>query len=138
MDFVQTLQTFERLVEKHPDAPVKLVEEKANGAALISMLKRKIPGIVPVVPKESKSARAHAVAPYYEAKNVFYPHPSVCSWIGDHETEMTSFPFGRNDDRVDAETQAMNRFFGNSADAWTSDDFETYNGNDTMIETMEW
>ena len=138
MDFVQTLATFKELVNKHDDAPVKLVEEKANGAALIAMLNQEIPGIVPVVPKESKSARAHAVAPFYESKNVFYPHPTIAPWVLEHEAEMTSFPFGRNDDRVDAETQAMQRFYQGQADSWTEDVGSNYNESSTFISNMDW
>ena len=139
MDFVQTLAEFEKLVAKHSDAPIKLVEEKANGAALISMLSKKIPGIVPVIPKESKTARAHAVTPYYEAGNIYYPHPSIAPWVGDHIVEMTSFPFGRNDDSVDAETQAIKRLMIGQADAWTSDPDDGYNeNNDNLIDSMEW
>lgn len=140
MDFPKTLEEFELLVNKHPDAPIKLVEEKANGAALISMLKKKIPGIVPVIPKESKIARAHAVSPFYEAGNILYPHESIAPWIGDHIVEMTGFPFFKNDDSVDAETQAVNRLLMGMADEWTSEDETNYNENETMIDIqqMEW
>jgi len=138
MDFTTTLTEFKALVEKHSDATIKLVEEKANGAALISMLSKSIPGIVPVIPKESKTARAHAVTPFYEAGNVFYPHESIAPWIGDHIVEMSAFPFGRNDDSVDAETQAISRFMIGQADAWTTEDGEEYNENETLIEQMEW
>jgi len=127
MDFTTTLREFKSIVAKHSDATIKLVEEKANGAALISVLSKQIPGIVPVIPKESKTARAHAVTPYYESGNVYYPDDSICDWIGDHITEMTAFPFGRNDDSVDAETQAIKRCMIGQADAWTLDDGEDYN-----------
>ena len=139
MSFTETLEQFKAIVAKHSDAPIKLVEEKANGAALISMLSKSIPGIVPVIPKESKTARAHAVTPYYESGNVYYPDESICSWVGDHIVEMTSFPFGRNDDSVDAETQAVSRLMIGQADAWTTDENDGYNStNDNLIDSMEW
>lgn len=138
MDFTTTLNEFQALVRKHPDATVKLVEEKANGAALISMLSKRIPGIVAVNPKESKTARAHAVTPFYESGNVYYPHESIAPWIGDHIAEMTAFPFGRQDDRVDTETQAISRFMIGQADTWTSDEDVDYNDNEDLNQAMEW
>lgn len=139
MDFTTTLREFKAIVAKHNDAPIKLVEEKANGAALISVLSKSIPGIVPVIPKESKTARAHAVTPYYESGNIYYPDDSICDWIGDHLVEMTAFPFGRNDDSVDAETQAIKRLMIGQADAWTLDDDEPYNEeDDDFNEELSW
>lgn len=139
MDFVKTVQQFERLCLKHPNATVKYVEEKANGAALISVLKEKIPGIVPVNPKESKSARAHAVAPYYEAGNIHYPDKSIAPWIEDHIQEIISFPFVKNDDRVDAETQAISKMLTGAAGEWTEDMVGDYNGiSDSIISDLNW
>lgn len=138
MDFTASLKRFAAFCKKHPDATVKLVEDKANGPALISVLSKKIPGIIAVEPKGGKVARANAVSPFFESGNVYYPHESVAPWIGDHINEMVFFPFSKNDDRVDSETQALARFFIGRADEWTDDDEEDYNEDDELIETMEW
>ena len=58
-----------------PNCEKIIIENKANGPAVISTLKSKIPGIVAYTPKESKVARATAVSPQFEAGNVFIPEP---------------------------------------------------------------
>ena len=50
-----------------------LVEEKANGAAIIDTVKNTIAGVIAFNPKDSKEARANAVAPQMEAGNVWIP-----------------------------------------------------------------
>lgn len=138
MDFKESVKEFVKFCNKHPDATAKLVEDKANGPALISVLSKKIPGLIPVEPQGSKVARANAVSPFYESGNVHYPDESLAPWIGDHVSEMVAFPFGKNDDRVDSETQALARFFIGQADEWTGDDDESYNGEENLIDSMEW
>jgi phage terminase large subunit-like protein len=54
---------------KWPQALLKLVEDKANGPAVIASLGRMVPGIVPEEPHGSKEARAAAVSPLVEAGN---------------------------------------------------------------------
>lgn len=138
MDFPESLKRFKAFCKKHPDATIKLVEDKANGPALISVLKNQIPGIIAVEPKGGKVARANAVSPFYESCNVFYPHESIAPWIGDHISEMVAFPFAKNDDRVDSETQAMARMFIGRADEWTEGDADEYTEDDNETESMEW
>jgi len=52
---------------------LKLVEDKANGPAVIATLRRTIPGLTAVNPKGDKVARARAVAPEVESGNVYLP-----------------------------------------------------------------
>lgn len=113
MDFVTTIQSIRNIVAKHPDATMKLIEDKANGSAIISMLRREIGGIVPVNPQGGKVARAHAVSPYIEAGNVYLPEDKP--WVHDFVEECAAFPNGQYDDDVDAMTQALNRFIYHSA-----------------------
>ena len=66
-------------------------------------------GIIPVTPKESKEARASAVATLWEAKNVYLPPPNLFPWVkDDFIPELLAFPAGAHDDQVDAMTQALN------------------------------
>lgn len=109
MDFTETLQAVRALTAKWPKARSKLIEDKANGQAVIDALKREIPGIIPVTPKESKEARAMAVQPFMEAGNVYLPDPSIAPWIHDFIEECAAFPNAAHDDQVDAMTQALNR-----------------------------
>lgn len=107
MGFTATLAAFRALADKWPQAQRKLVEDKANGPAVIDSLRHAVPGIIPVEPDGSKLARAHAVTTFFEAGNVHLPHPSVCGWSADYVAELTSFPAAAHDDQVDATTQAL-------------------------------
>jgi len=110
MDFVKTIQAFLSMNSKWPNAITKLVEDKANGPAVISMLAGKVGGIIPVQPEGSKAARAAAVTPLMEAGNVFLPHPLVYSWVNGYIDQCAAFPNGKNDDLVDETSQALKRF----------------------------
>ena len=93
---------------KHPKARGKLIEDAANGSAVIEMLKKEIPGIIPITPMGGKVVRASAVAPYLEAGNIYLPNPKNAPWIHDFIEECAAFPNGKHDDDVDAMTQAIN------------------------------
>jgi len=110
LNFPATLQAVKNLTAKWPNAFLKLIEDKANGPAVISTLTTQIPGLVPVNPEGGKEVRAHAVSSAAEAGNVFLPDPSIAPWINDFVEECAAFPNGANDDQVDGMTQALNRF----------------------------
>lgn len=108
MDFVKTLKVFINFANKHKNCNCWLVEDKANGTAIISTLKKYISGIIPITPKESKQERAYAITPYLEAGNIFFPKNQ--NFTKDLEEEMLQFPAGAHDDTVDSMTQALNYF----------------------------
>jgi predicted phage terminase large subunit-like protein len=108
-DFPETVKQFRRLSAKWPQAVLKIVEDKANGPAVIASLANEIAGIVPEQPDGSKEARASAVAAVIEAGNVWLPSPDLAPWIGDLIEEAAAFPNGAHDDQVDALTQALKR-----------------------------
>ena len=107
--FTETVDAFKSLADRWPEALEKLVEDAANGPAVIDSLKRRLPGIIPVRPEGSKVARAYAVTPAWEAGNVLLPDPRAHLWVRDFESELLQFPAGAHDDQVDAMTQALNR-----------------------------
>lgn len=88
-------------------APRILIEDKANGPAVIDALKREVSGIIPVEPDGSKEARAHAITALFEAGNVLLPDRSLAPWVDEYRLELTRFPSGAHDDQVDATTQAL-------------------------------
>jgi len=108
-DFVATLTEVENMTKKWPEATLKLVEDKANGPAVISALRSRIVGLVPVEPQGDKVARAYAVTPIFESGNVWFPHPAIAPWVKELELELMQFPLGANDDDVDALTQGLLR-----------------------------
>lgn len=109
MDFPETCRQVRQLAAKWPQAVLKLVEDKANGSAVIAQLRHTVPGIVPEEPQGSKTARAVAVAPLAEARNVWLPSPELAPWVGDLIEECAGFPHAKHDDRVDALSQGLNR-----------------------------
>jgi predicted phage terminase large subunit-like protein len=109
MDMPATKEAVRALSERWPKAGAKLVEDKANGPAVIQELKHDIPGLIEVQPEGGKVARAHAVSPMIESGNVYLPHPALAPWVEDFIEETAAFPNGRHDDQVDAMTQALNR-----------------------------
>ena len=104
--FVESLGAVRRLLARaqaYTRGAVRvLVEDKANGPAVIDVLKREIPGIVPVQPEGSKEARAHSVTPLFESGNVVLPDASVAPWVNDFRLELLRFPSGAHDDMVDS------------------------------------
>lgn len=110
MGFVATLAAFKAQAAKWPQASRKLVEDKANGPAVIDTLKSTLWGILPIEPDGSKVARAHAVTAMFESGNVYLPDPQAFPWVRQYITELTQFPSVAHDDQVDATTQAL-RFF---------------------------
>lgn len=107
MSFTSTLKAVKRMADEFPGGLRKLVEDKANGPAVIDSLKKTVAGLVPVEPDGSKFARAHAITAIWEAGNVFLPHKDIAPWITETVEEITTFPVGANDDVVDAMTQAL-------------------------------
>lgn len=108
-DFAETCHRFRALAARWPHALLKLVEDKANGPAVISSLGRIVPGIVPVEPDGGKEARAAAVSPLVESHNVYLPSPELAPWVEALVDEAAGFPTATHDDQVDALTQALNR-----------------------------
>lgn len=108
-DFVETCRQLRLLAAKWPQALLKLVEDKANGSAVLAQLGRTVPGMVPVEPDGGKEARAAAVSPLVESANVWLPAPEIAAWVGALIDEAAAFPNGSFDDQCDALTQALNR-----------------------------
>lgn len=109
MDFVKTCAVIKAMSEKWPQAVLKLVEDKANGPAVIAALNRTVPGIVPDMPRGSKEARASAVTPLVESGHIYIPEKERFPWVEDFIHECKVFPNGAHDDQVDSMSQALNR-----------------------------
>jgi len=110
MDCPATVKAVREFSRLHPGALAKLIEDKANGSAVIQMLQHELPGLLPVTPQGGKVARAAAVSPLIEAGNIYLPHPLHAPWVNDFIEECAAFPNGAHDDQVDAMTQALIRW----------------------------
>jgi len=111
LNYPQTKERFRDRVKSGlwAHAKVHLVEEKANGPALIAELKKEIPGIVPTNPKEGKEARLIVHSGRFQAGEVFLPASGVIAQADEFVDELVHFPRGSHDDVVDMTTQALDR-----------------------------
>jgi predicted phage terminase large subunit-like protein len=105
--FVETISAIQTMTHKWPQAGRKLIEDKANGPAVIDALKNKISGIIPISPEGSKESRANAVSAQIESGNVWLPRNAI--WVHDYIEEWAAFPNGADNDQVDATTQALKK-----------------------------
>ena len=104
------LKKFVEFTKRWPMAGAKLVEDKANGTAAMSLLKASIPGLTPVQPLGSKYSRANAAEPFHRAGNLWLPRYEAggsTDWVRGYRDELAKFPVGKNDDQVDATSQAV-------------------------------
>ena len=106
MDIIQTMSAIRSQANRFSPAAI-LVEEAANGHAVIQMLSSKLPNIIGVkTGTASKVSRASGAAPMIEAGSVYLPPEA--SWLHSFINQFTTFPAGKHDDMVDATTQALN------------------------------
>lgn len=106
LDFVGSIRKIQFITHAYPQATAKLIEDKANGPAVIASLRQQIGGIIAVTPHDSKVGRAQAVSPLIEAGNVYVPLGKAGD---DFIEELVAFPYGVNDDQVDQATQYLSR-----------------------------
>lgn len=93
-----------------------VVEEAANGHAVVDMLKREMPGIIAVKPEGGKSSRAATVEPICAAGSIVLPE--IAPWVPTWIDEVTSFgPNAKHDDQVDAMVYALRELQQSSAAA---------------------
>jgi predicted phage terminase large subunit-like protein len=109
--FMATAAAVKEMAARHPLAKV-LIEEAANGHAIIDQLKREIAGVVAIKPRQSggasdnsKKARAMSVQGIVASGAVVLPGhlPWVDTWVA----EVKGFPAVKNDDQVDAMVYAL-------------------------------
>lgn len=112
MDFPTACNAVRSMKAKWPQITSHLIEDKANGPAVISSLRREISGLIPIEPQGSKEARLHAVSPEFESMCVWLPDPEFAPWVHDFVEEICSFAgegTTKHDDQVDQTSQALNR-----------------------------
>jgi predicted phage terminase large subunit-like protein len=113
--FTETLRAIREMLERYPETSAVLVESAANGEAVVDALKREVRGLIPVLPRGGKTARANAVGPWVQARQVYLPRTTTATglirpehaWAVDFEDNCAAFPKGAHDDDVDAFTQLL-------------------------------
>lgn len=107
LSFPNTILEIRRLRATYPDCKTTLIEDRANGSAIIKMLRYEMNGVIPVQPIGSKMARVQAILGAIESGNVHLPKGK--RFTGDFIEECSAFPNAAHDDQVDAMSQALNR-----------------------------
>jgi predicted phage terminase large subunit-like protein len=103
-DIVTTIEAIKGMTKKYPFSSI-LIEDKANGPAVLSILKKELSRMIPVRPTAGKDERLHVIAPLFEAGNVLLPMHSP--WTREVTHELEAFPNSANDDIVDAISQGL-------------------------------
>ena len=106
MGFTRTMKAVGAMKGKHPYCRKVYIEDKANGSAIIEVMRGQLSGIIPVEPLGSKVARAEASAVNVESGNWYLPCPELAPWITEWLETFDAFPNVPTDDDVDAFSQA--------------------------------
>lgn len=110
LDVVGTMSAIDAMLGRQPNARTVLVEDAANGPAVVQMMRRRVAGMILVTPEGGKVSRAFAASPEVEAGNIYLPHPLVSAYTNRFIESCASFPNAAHDDDVDAFTQAIIRW----------------------------
>jgi predicted phage terminase large subunit-like protein len=84
---------------------VCIVEKKASGQSLIQDMRRAGLPVLDYLPDRDKLSRVHAATPIMEAGRLWIPR--FKDWAEDLYAEAIQFPYGKNDDQVDAMAMAI-------------------------------
>jgi predicted phage terminase large subunit-like protein len=116
--FTASKAAVKAMCERFPQGVAVLVEDKANGPAVLDALRDEVPGLIPVEPDGSKIAHAYAVTALWAAGNVYIPEDELAIGATDFIEELVSFPVGAHDDQVDAMTQALRYLKAHGLSVW--------------------
>lgn len=126
LSFTNTVAKIKELCAEYTDIDELVIEDKANGTAIMDVLRYEpgLPAIVPVEPLGGKYARAQATSSFVAQRNVTLPldltdaeladiendNPNIAqvgieTFVNQHKT----FPFGAHDDMVDSQSQGLSR-----------------------------
>lgn len=125
MGFLETVDKIKQLVKDFPDIDELVIEDKANGSAIIDTLhyEKNMPPVVAVTPLGGKFARAQATSNFVASGVVHLPDDFSLEEEVDVEWDSreqltgkqkfikqhSTFPYGKRDDMVDSQTQGLSR-----------------------------
>ncbi len=107
MDIVEAIQALKDMTQRHPKAYDKLIENKANGPAVVTLVKNSVPGVTLVEPQGSKESRAAVASLAFHPGDFFVPHPDLYPWVWPVLKQLEGFPKATYDDVVDMISQAV-------------------------------
>ena len=120
LDLDGTVREIKNQRRLYPEIRAVLVEDKANGSAVVQKLRQDVPGVVEIEPRGGKVARLFAAAPEWQAGDWYVDRNAA--WAEPFVRQLTEFPAAANDDMVDMATQASAWLAGEGAAAsvWES------------------
>ena len=95
LSFEKTIEQLLEYKRKYPKICNYLIEDKANGSAIISVLKNRLTGIIPYEPKGSKISRGNQASVFFKGGSVFLPFLNKNTEMV--KNQLIDFPFGQND-----------------------------------------
>lgn len=108
MSFIDQKNMIRQLKKDYPQADRILIEKAAAGNPIREDLELEFGGIIMLDVKSGKEAKAYAMSPYIEAGDVYLLDGA--DWVEPFVEELSVFPNGKHDDRVDALSQTMAYF----------------------------
>lgn len=104
LDAAATEAEIRRQRELYGPVNAVLIEDRANGPAVVQRLKINVPGVVEINPAGGKIARMFAAAPEWQAGDWYVDRNAA--WTEPFLEQITSFPNSAHDDMADAMSQA--------------------------------
>jgi predicted phage terminase large subunit-like protein len=104
LDAAATEAEIRRQRDVHRPISAVLVEDKANGPAVVQRLKINIPGVIAINPEGGKTARMFAAAPEWQAGDWYVDRNAA--WTEPLVEQITVFPNSAHDDMADMMSQA--------------------------------
>jgi predicted phage terminase large subunit-like protein len=104
LDAAATETEIRRQRDVHRPISAVLVEDKANGPAVIQRLKVNVPGVIEINPQGGKTARMFAAAAEWQAGDWYVDRNAA--WTEPFVEQITLFPSAANDDMADMMSQA--------------------------------
>jgi predicted phage terminase large subunit-like protein len=116
LDVDGTVKEIKNQKQMYPQVTAVLVEDKANGPAVVNALKRDVSGVIEIEPEGGKVSRVFAVAPEWQAGDWYVDRNAM--WTEPFVQQITMFPTAAHDDMVDMMSQAGIYLSANSLGAW--------------------
>lgn len=107
LNFTQTIRKIQVMNARFPETSAILIEDRANGPAIIEMLKNQVARVIAFSPGATKEERVNAISTLIEAGNVYLPKDKKITWA--FIDQCASFPNGKHDDMVDVCSMALIR-----------------------------
>ena len=104
LDAAATEAEIRRQRDVHRPVSAVLVEDKANGPAVIQRLKVNVPGVIEINPQGGKTARMFAAAAEWQAGDWLVDRNAA--WTEPLVEQLTMFPNAAHDDMADMMSQA--------------------------------